>query len=163
MNRLIENVLTKLLFVSVGPLIWFFKIQPPTDQNFVSLLSASLTFSGILVGFLATIQSIIASIQKKEGSVTYQIFNTDKYRGWLIGYFHVASAFLTIFALLNLVLFFIPYCKISVWILAIWATLAACSLSSFFRVYWVCTKMIAEPPPENQRMSDSGYSIPPSL
>ncbi len=131
------------LGLAIGTVSYKFPIHP-TELDVGSWLSASITFSAILLGFLATAQSILATTRRDKDTVIGKILLIPEYKLWLTSYFHEAFITLSIFSIYNLAGFFVnkPYSNL---LISIWFALCVIGITTFYRIYRIATKIVTDP------------------
>ena len=138
MSLTFEKVHPYAFSVLVGA-IWAVADAQSTNINFPQddpLLSATLTVSGIFVGFLASTKAILMSITSK---VMDQIKQTG-YIEELVGYVSSAIWANLLFCLVNMIGFF--GLQSVNWYSTAWVVIATASLATFIRVTRVMLKIL---------------------
>jgi len=114
-----------------------FNFQFP--KNLDAFLSASLTFSAILIGFLSTAQAIVMSFPS--GSVM-DTLKSSGYINVLIQYLRLAIYGLLFFSALNLLGFFQPGGLLSCAHKFFWVASCIYSFASFYRIIEIFIKIM---------------------
>lgn len=111
----------------------------PIEIDISTWLSAPITFAAILLGFLATAQSILAATPRTPDTTLGRILLIPEYKNWLVSYFHEAFVALTAFTVFNLAGFFVekPYSQLEI---SYWFSLRVAGMLAFYRIYLVATK-----------------------
>ena len=132
MNLIIEK-LYPYFFGLLASIFWL--IFSPVFPNTDSILSSTLTVSGIFVGFLATSKAILMSMSS-------QIIGELKRTGYiheLVSYIGQAIWINLLFCTLNVIGYFVN--TSSWWFSMVWIGVSICALAAFARVTNIMLKI----------------------
>lgn len=104
---------------------------PSEEGRLTALLSASISTSAILIGFLATVKAILMALPAS--SIKTQL-STSKEMATLSGYLSAAMTSNLAFCLLNIVTFFLETAQCPAAVTYAWITVGVAALLSFWRV-----------------------------
>ena len=144
---IVERSYPYIIGVALGAAVWFMKVTPESGR-FDSMVTAAISVSAILLGFLGTAKAMLLTFRS-----TKFTWMKKRPRVWqlLIGYFKAAltSSFVTCLA--SLVLLGVSSKQIpepaQPFVLPIWLTLFAVSVSTFYRVVAVFFTLLNDETP----------------
>lgn len=132
MSRSFERIYPLIFGLAGGLISYFFGITLPAEEaRLTALLSASISTSAILVGFLATTKAILMALPAS--AIKEDLKNSGEL-SCLSGYLGSSMTSNLIFCLLNIAVFFVPADAVGVFLPIVWFTLGIFSLLSFWRV-----------------------------
>lgn len=141
MANLIDRSYPYLVAAIVAGLFFNFKVQFP-DQDFGGLLSAAISFSAIIIGFLATAQTIMAGYLVNPDTPAGRVFSVNKYRSRLRSFMLEAFILLILFAAINMAGFFVPTVYRGVCLILIWVFFGVSGMLAFLRLYILMLQVI---------------------
>lgn len=109
----------------------------PGDPNFSSLLSAAISVSSILVGFLATMKAILMAMP-----AAIQLVRDADYLEDLVSYLQTAITTSLLFCALNIASFFPSVASHTEVLSVVWGGLAVLASLSFWRVMQIMTLLL---------------------
>lgn len=132
MSRRFERWYPWLFAIGCGALAAVFEVRLPNDDaRLTALLSASISTSAILVGFLATVKAILMALP--ESSIKTQLSASGE-MATLSGYLSAAMTSNLAFCVLNIATFFLEAAKCPALLSYIWIMLGVAALLGFWRV-----------------------------
>ena len=132
MSRRFERWYPWLIATGCGALAALFEVRLPKDDGrLTALLSASISTSAILVGFLATVKAILMALP--DSGIKAQL-SASKEMATLSGYLSAAMTSNLAFCLLNITMFFFEAAQCPAALSYIWIMLGVASLLGFWRV-----------------------------
>lgn len=141
MASLMERLYPYFVATIAGALFFYFEVHFP-EQDFGGLLSAAISFSAIVIGFLATAQTIMAGYLVNPDTPAGKVFSVNKYRSKLRGYMLEAFILLILFAAINMAGFFIPSVHRSLCLLLVWIFFGVSGVLAFLRLYVLMLEVI---------------------
>ena len=130
MNRTTERIYPYALSISAAGIFHYSKAGFPTGEG---VLSASITIGAIFVGFLATVMSIVLTIQ----SARIEELRATKFFGLMIGYLQEAIWGSLAFCALSLFGYFLlsqPPKPLPFWFQDAWLLFSSATFLTFFRI-----------------------------
>ncbi|MGB8356110.1 MAG: hypothetical protein WCD79_19590, partial [Chthoniobacteraceae bacterium] len=109
--------------------VWFWSLEKPFPKG-AEILSASITLGAIFVGFLATSQSIVISLQ----SAKMELLKKTKYFPLLLTYLQEAIFVALAYCVLCLGAFFSDLNHPLFWFGPVWIFLTGATLLTFLRI-----------------------------
>jgi hypothetical protein len=138
MSLTFERLYPLIFGLSVGVGAFLLDIRLPSDKDYLlPLLSSAISFSAILVGFLATVKSILMALP----AVVAQL-NRAQYMDVLASYLATSITSNLVFCILSLSGFFKWTTENTSWFSPIWLCLGAFSVLSFWRVMTIMSKLL---------------------
>ncbi len=132
MSRSFERLYPWIFGLAAGGIAFCAGVALPSDDSrLTALLSASISTSAILVGFLATVKAILMALP--ESAIKTQLRDSDEMTT-LSGYLSSAMSANLLFCVLNIGCFFSPAQGISNAVSAVWFACGVYALSAFWRV-----------------------------
>lgn len=132
MSRRFERWYPWLIAIGCGALAALLDVRlPKEDGRLTALLSASISTSAILVGFLATVKAILMALP--DSSIKSQL-SASKEMATLSGYLSAAMTSNLAFCLLNIGTFFLEAADCPAVLTYIWVTVGVAALLGFWRV-----------------------------
>lgn len=147
MSLTFERLYPLIFGCSLGLLSWLLDMNLPSDEGrFTALLSASISVSAILVGFLATMKSILMAlpgvIDRLRAANYLDILSNYLFEGTLANF---------VFCLFNIACFFLPLSSKAFDVIsALWIALGVASALSFWRVTKLMLLVMKMTPPPSQ-------------
>lgn len=135
MSRTFERIYPYLFAVLTAALFWYFKIKFPTGQD---ILAATITLGAVFTGFLATLKSMILSLQGSR----IRRFKATKFFPLLMQYLREAIWSSLIFCGLGLLGFFYDPQSPPKWYGIFWVLIGTSCLITFQRVSHALVKLI---------------------
>jgi hypothetical protein len=135
MSRWLERLYPFLVPLSLAYSFWRMKIPFPQGQD---VLSASITMGAVFTGFLATLKTIVISLQ----SPRIELLRQTKFFSLLITYLQEAVWMSLIFCMWGLGGFFYDQTKPPTWFGAVWVFCAAATILTFLRVSSILVSLI---------------------
>lgn len=127
-------------FISAA-LVRYFKLPIP-ENDYGNLLSAAISFAAIVLGFLAASQAMIAGYLNNKDTPAGKVFSIKEYRDRLSSYMLQSFIVLLVFALINMIGFFIEVTFRVTNVLAFWVFFGVAGVLCFFRVYMITMQVI---------------------
>lgn len=127
MSRVWERLYPYLVALAGGAAFWRSGIAFPAHHD---ILGASVTLGAVFVGFLATSEAIVVSLQ---GPIAEQ-FRQTKFYNLLLHYTQEAIWVSIAYCVVSLTGYFLPQQQSPHWYAAAWVTLTIASLATFYRV-----------------------------
>lgn len=132
MSRTFERWYPWLIAVGCAALAFLLEVRLPTeDGRLTALLSASISTSAILVGFLATVKAILMALP--DSSIKAQLSSSSE-MATLSDYLSAAMTSNLTFCLLNIGIFFIEASKCPAALTYLWIFFGVAALLGFWRV-----------------------------
>jgi hypothetical protein len=127
MNRRVEHALPYAISVAVVLLYLKAGIEFPKCRD---ILSASITLGAVFTGFLATLKSIIVSLNSR----SLENFRKTKYWGALLGYLREAIWASLLLCVISMMGFFMDPQHPREWFEILWLFTTTASICTFLRV-----------------------------
>lgn len=134
MSLRFERYYPYLLALAAGAFAWLVGCNLPAGDSLNELLSAAISVSAILVGFLATLKSILMALP-----AALRIIEDGGYRREFPRYLSAATASNLAFCGLNLTGFFSISSTYATLYCPAWIALATLAASTFWRVSHIMT------------------------
>lgn len=131
-----------LFGIAAGILAWLLEAPLPEGEKFSALLSASISVSAILVGFLATMKSIVMAVPL----VVSRLEQAD-YLSLLANYLSSATGANLFFCVLNIAGFFAFFESHLESFSPVWFGLGVYALLAFWRVTKIMVLVLRWQPP----------------
>jgi len=132
-----------LFGIAAALLAWLQEAPLPEGDKLSALLSASISVSAILVGFLATMKSIVMAIP----SIANRLRQSD-YLSLLASYLSTATAANLLFCVLNIAGFFVWIARHGEIFAPAWFGFGVVALLSFWRVTNIMVLVLQWEPPK---------------
>jgi len=138
MNRLVEQFFPYLLSILLVGAYLFFGVEFPKCRD---VLSASITLGAVFTGFLATLKSIIISVN----SPAIDHLRTLKFWGVLLSYLQQAIWASLGLCIISMIGFFLNPLTPPQLFCVLWVFLASSAIFTFLRVSNLIMKMLRNP------------------
>lgn len=135
MRRICERVYPYLFALAAGLIFWRRQIAFPTGHD---ILSASIPMGAIFTGFLATLESMVITIQHPK----VETLRSTKFFGLLLSYLQEAIWMSLLYCAWGLFGFFYDERHPPTWFGPIWVGLSFATLLTFYRVSSILIALI---------------------